>query len=121
MDNILNKRLQLPNTLDTVCVRQHKFLEKVAKLPTTRLTRLVINSIAIPKEGVKLQSGPWNSLKVTLRKAMERTKVLAPGSGGPLKTWIPKLRSPDIGETIEKELGLPEGSYSQRKRRKKLN
>ena len=72
MDNILNTRFKMPPIDKLVTIRQLRFLQKVALLPTTRLTRQVINSFAIPKAGITLAKGRHLSTKGSLRTSRTR-------------------------------------------------
>ena len=117
MDNILNTRLNMPPIDKLVTIRQLRFLQKVALLPTTRLTRQVINSFAIPKAGVTLAKGRSLSTRGSLRTALEKADLVEPGTGAPLKDWIPKLQSKNIGTHIKKKLDRPENKFSNPKRK----
>ena len=116
MDNILNERLHLLPLDTLVTMRQLRFLQKAANLPTTRLTRQVINSHAIAADETKISGGNHLSTRCSLRKALEKAKLVKPNTGGPLKEWIPLLRKNNIGTQIEAELGLPENTFSKPRR-----
>ena len=118
MENIFNTRLNLLPIDKLVTIRQLRFLMKIANLPTTRLTRQIINSFAIPKAGTALAKGRYLSTRSSLREALEKVEIVTPGTGGPLKTWIPFLQRKDIGNYIEQKLELPEGTFSRPKKKK---
>ena len=120
MENIFNTRLNLLPIDKLVTIRQLRFLMKIANLPTTRLTRQIINSFAIPKAGTVLAKGRYLSTRSSLRETLEKVEIVTSGSGGPLKIWIPFLQRNDIGNYIEQKLELPEGTFSKPKK-KKLN
>ena len=117
MDNILNERLKLPPIDKLIATRQLRFLMRIANMPTTRLTRQIINSIAIPKAGTTLAGGRGLSTRGSLRQVLEKVELVKPGTGGPLKEWIPKLQQPDIGTYITQKLGLPENTFSNPKKK----
>ena len=118
MENIFNTRLNLLPIDKLVTIRQLRFLMKVANLPTTRLTRQTINSFAIPKAGTNLAKGRYLSTRSSLREALEKVEIVTPGTGGPLKTWIPFLQRTNIGAYIEQKLELPENTFSKPKKKK---
>ena len=118
MENIFNTRLNLLPIDKLVTIRQLRFLMKIANLPTTRLTRQIINSFAIPKAGTVLAKGRYLSTRSSLREALEKVEIVTSGSGGPLKIWIPFLQRNDIGNYIEQKLELPEGTFSKPKKKK---
>ena len=117
MEKILNTRLNLLPIDKLVTIRQLRSLQKIASLPTTRLTRQVINSHAIPKPGIKAKGTRHHSTRCSLRKALEETELVEKGTGAPLKDWIPLLLKKDIGKYIEEKLGLPENTFSNPKRK----
>ena len=117
MDNILNTRLNLLPTDKLLIIRQLRSLQKIASLPTTRLTIQVINSHAIPKAGTKTKGTRHHSTRCSLRKALEDTELVKKGTGAPLKDWIPLLLKKDIGKYIEEKLGVPENTFSNPKRK----
>ena len=109
-------RLNLLTQDKLITIRQLRSLQKLANLPTTRLTRQVINSHAIPKDGLKAKGSRHHSTRCSLRKALEETELVKNGTGAPLKDWIPLLLKKDIGKYIEEKLGLPENIFSNPKR-----
>ena len=111
MDNIYNTRLNLLQIDKLVEIRQLRFLLKVANLPTTRLTRQIINSVAIPEDGIKLSGSRHLSTKGSWLKTLEKVKAVKQGTGGPLKEWIPFMQQKDIGLIIDQRLELPENTF----------
>ena len=118
MENIFNTRINLLPIDKLVTIRQLRFLMKVANLPTTRLTRQIISSFAIPKDGISLAEGRYLSTRSSLRYALEKVQIVTPGTGGPLETWIPFLQRNDIGNYIDQKLELPENTFSKPKKKK---
>ena len=117
MDNIYNVRLNLLPIDKLIEVRQLRFFIKIANMPTTRLTRQIINSVAIPEDGVTFTGGRHLSTRASLRAALEKAEPVKPGTGAPLKEWIPRLQQPNIGKHLEEKLGLPENSFPRPKKK----
>ena len=85
MDNILNTRLNLLSIDKLIEMRQLRFLIKVANLPTTRLTRQIINSVAIPEAGITLTGGRHLSTRGSYRDVLEKAELVTKGKGAPPK------------------------------------
>ena len=102
-----------------VHIRRLRFCKKVAEMPTTRLTRQMINSVAIPKPGTQLTGGGHKSTKRSWQASLEDAQLVNQKEGAPLKEWMQQLTQPDIGTKIEKALGLPEKTFTSRRPKKR--
>ena len=114
----LNRRLNLLPLSTTCRIRQLRFLEKIAHMPPERLTRRLICSQAIRKEGKRCVNGAISTTKRTYAKTLIMAGLCTTASA-PLSEWIPAFLDPSHAETIEENLGLPAGSYHRRRKRKR--
>ena len=117
IDSIFQQRLNnLPTMEQLITIQQLRFLRKIARLPTSRLTRQIINSHAIAPRGTKLSGGGHLSTRKSLRDALVKADLTST-NGAPLKEWMPLLADKYIGPHIDRALKLPEGTFDNRHRR----
>ena len=115
----LNRRLNLLPLSTTCRIRQLRFLEKIAHMPPERLTRRLICSQAIRKEGKRCVNGAISTTKRTYAKTLI-TAGLCTTASAPLSEWIPAFWTQVVLRRLKKTLVcLPVGSYHRRRKRKR--
>jgi hypothetical protein len=104
------KRLKMMPADKLIAIRQLRLLQKIARQSQSRLPRKILNSQAVPRPGIQCNNRHATTRK-TYRDFLVRAKLIEKSSAGNLDEWIPKLKMPGIGKSIEENLGLPKGSF----------
>ena len=117
----MHELVNLPPLSDVARIRQLRFLDRVAQMPSSRLTRQIISCQAQRKPDSKLKQGRRTSTQGTYRETLEKAGLCTKEDRGNLSKWIPKFHQGDLCETIETSLNLPEGTYKKGRRNLKEN
>ena len=116
------EKTNLKNIEIYITIRQLRFLSRIAKMETTRLTRQVINSQAIPQG--KCAKG-IQTTKRAYKDALIRAGLIDKKKGNVTTAeWITIMNNDETPEIIEKTLELKPGSLKKKKKgreRSKIN
>ncbi len=115
----MRDRVKLPTLRSIFQLRQLHWLEKVARMPPTRLTRQVISCQAVRPPDHKFQKGSTLTTQASYRHVLEEAGLCEKSKGGAFGSWMPKIQGgDDVCRMIDENLGLPTGTYKSGRRLK---
>ena len=118
------RRVKMQPMKKIIRVRQLRFLQKVSNKPQRSLTVQIMSSQAARVEGEPFPRGRMLSTRRSYVDALADAGLIksgAEGNGGELEEWMPKLCKRTAAETIEKNIGLPEGFFHKGRKKRKTD
>ena len=112
--------MDLPEIDKMVEIRRVRFLRKLALNPLSLPARC-LGSQGLAPPGLSLPSGSHKTTTLcSLKKTLKKAGVICE-LGDDFAHWVPTLRLPigKLGKIVDNRLGLEEGSFAKRKKKKK--